>query len=68
MFEAQEGAEDNMDLCIEDLKNINFNKKDILCGFSDSCSVLCTPQRTMPFPSLSCYVSLSELISPLQIQ
>ena len=36
MFEAQEGAEDNMDLCIEDLKNINFNKKDILCGLTAS--------------------------------
>lgn len=36
MFKAQEGAEDDMNLCIKDLQNINFNKKDILCGLTAS--------------------------------
>ena len=36
MFKAQEGAEDDMDLCVNDLKNINFSKKDILCGIAAS--------------------------------
>ena len=36
MFEAQEGAEDDMDLCVEDLKSINFSNKDILCGLTAS--------------------------------
>ena len=36
MFKAQEGAEDDMNLCVEDLKNINFSNKDILCGLTAS--------------------------------
>lgn len=36
MFKAKEGAEDDADLCVEDLKNISFSKKDILCGLAAS--------------------------------
>lgn len=36
MFKAQEGAEDDIELCEKDLKNINFTKKDILCGLTAS--------------------------------
>lgn len=36
MFTAQEGAEDNMELCVKDLKNINFSENDILCGLTAS--------------------------------
>ncbi|MBQ8999315.1 MAG: N-acetylmuramic acid 6-phosphate etherase [Clostridium sp.] len=36
MFKAQEGAEDSAELCVEDLKNISFSKKDILCGLAAS--------------------------------
>lgn len=36
MFKAKEGAEDSKELCIEDLKNINFNKNDILVGLAAS--------------------------------
>ena len=36
MFKAQEGAEDDADLCVEDLKKISFSKKDILCGLAAS--------------------------------
>lgn len=36
MFKAKEGAEDNADLCVEDLKNISFTEKDVLCGLTAS--------------------------------
>lgn len=36
MFKAKEGAEDSKELCIEDLKNIDFNKNDILVGIAAS--------------------------------
>lgn len=36
MFKAQEGAEDNIELCEKDLKEINFSNKDILCGLTAS--------------------------------
>ena len=36
MFKAVEGAEDNPELGVEDLKKINFTKKDILVGIAAS--------------------------------
>lgn len=36
IFEAVEGAEDNKDLAAEDLKNINFNEKDVIVGIAAS--------------------------------
>lgn len=36
MFKAKEGAEDDADLCVNDLKKIYFNEKDILCGLTAS--------------------------------
>lgn len=36
MFKAKEGAEDDADLCVEDLKNISFTEKDVLCGLTAS--------------------------------
>lgn len=36
IFRAKEGAEDNRELCVEDLKSINFNKNDILVGIAAS--------------------------------
>lgn len=36
ILKAVENAEDNEKLCIEDLKKINFNKKDILVGIAAS--------------------------------
>ncbi len=36
ILEAVENAEDNEELCISDLKNINFNKNDILVGIAAS--------------------------------
>ena len=36
MFKAREGAEDDADLCVEDLKNISFTEKDVLCGLTAS--------------------------------
>ena len=36
MFKAKEGAEDSKNLCIKDLKNINFAENDILVGIAAS--------------------------------
>jgi N-acetylmuramic acid 6-phosphate etherase len=36
IFRAIEGAEDNTELCEEDLKNINFSNKDVLVGLAAS--------------------------------
>ena len=36
MFKAKEGAEDLKELCVEDLKEIEFNKNDALVGISAS--------------------------------
>lgn len=36
MFKAKEGAEDSKELCIEDLKAIEFNKNDALVGIAAS--------------------------------
>lgn len=36
ILKAVENAEDNEELCVEDLKKINFNKKDILVGIAAS--------------------------------
>lgn len=36
ILKAVENAEDNEQLCVEDLKNINFNSKDILVGIAAS--------------------------------
>lgn len=36
MFTAKEGAEDSKTLCVEDLKGINFTKKDVLVGVAAS--------------------------------
>lgn len=36
ILKAVENAEDNEELCVEDLKRINFNKKDILVGIAAS--------------------------------
>lgn len=36
VFHAVEDAEDNKSLCVEDLKKINFGKKDILVGIAAS--------------------------------
>lgn len=36
IFKAKEGAEDSEELCIEDLKNINFSVKDVLVGLAAS--------------------------------
>ena len=36
MFKAKEGAEDSAELCVEDLRNISFSEKDILCGLAAS--------------------------------
>jgi len=36
ILKAVENAEDNKQLCVEDLKNINFNSKDILVGIAAS--------------------------------
>lgn len=36
ILKAVENAEDNKELCIEDLKKINFNSKDILVGIAAS--------------------------------
>ena len=36
MFKAKEGAEDDANLCVEDLKNISFTEKDVLCGLTAS--------------------------------
>lgn len=36
IFKAIEGAEDSKELCVEDLKNINFSSKDILVGIAAS--------------------------------
>ncbi|MBD5638902.1 N-acetylmuramic acid 6-phosphate etherase [Clostridium botulinum] len=36
MFKAKEGAEDSKNLCIKDLKNINFAQNDILVGIAAS--------------------------------
>jgi N-acetylmuramic acid 6-phosphate etherase len=36
IFRAKEGAEDNKELCIEDLKAINFNKNDVFVGIAAS--------------------------------
>lgn len=36
IFRAKEGAEDNIELCEEDLKNINFSNKDVLAGVAAS--------------------------------
>ncbi|EKS4342154.1 N-acetylmuramic acid 6-phosphate etherase [Clostridium sporogenes] len=36
MFKAKEGAEDSKNLCIKDLKNINFVQNDILVGIAAS--------------------------------
>lgn len=36
MFKAREGAEDSKDLAVEDLKDIGFNRKDVLVGIAAS--------------------------------
>lgn len=36
ILKAVENAEDNEELCVEDLKKINFNKKDVLVGIAAS--------------------------------
>ncbi len=36
ILKAVENAEDNRELCVEDLKNIDFNSKDILVGIAAS--------------------------------
>lgn len=36
IFRAKEGAEDNLQLCEEDLKKINFSNKDVLVGIAAS--------------------------------
>ncbi|OQY08367.1 MAG: N-acetylmuramic acid 6-phosphate etherase [Fusobacteriia bacterium 4572_132] len=36
ILKAVENAEDNKQLCVDDLKNINFNSKDILVGIAAS--------------------------------
>jgi len=36
ILKAVENAEDNKELCVKDLKNINFNSKDILVGIAAS--------------------------------
>ena len=36
IFKAKEGAEDDKDLCVEDLKGINFTSKDVLVGLAAS--------------------------------
>ena len=36
MFNAVEGAEDSKELCVEDLKNLNFSAKDVLVGIAAS--------------------------------
>ena len=33
VFKAVEGAEDNKELCVEDLKNINFSKNDLFSEY-----------------------------------
>lgn len=36
IFKAKEGAEDNLELCREDLKNIEFTNKDVVVGLAAS--------------------------------
>ncbi|MBI6872687.1 N-acetylmuramic acid 6-phosphate etherase [Clostridium aciditolerans] len=36
IFRAKEGAEDNLELCEEDLKNIDFSEDDVLVGLAAS--------------------------------
>lgn len=36
IFKSKEGAEDSKELCVEDLKNIGFNKSDVLVGIAAS--------------------------------
>lgn len=36
IFKAKEGAEDSKELCVEDLNNMNFTKKDVLVGIAAS--------------------------------
>lgn len=36
IFKAKEGAEDSKELCVEDLKNMNFTKGDVLVGIAAS--------------------------------
>lgn len=36
IFKAKEGAEDSKELCVEDLRNMNFTKGDVLVGIAAS--------------------------------
>lgn len=36
IFKAKEGAEDSKELCVEDLRNMNFTKEDVLVGIAAS--------------------------------